>query len=296
MQFRNFNIKVAGLILISIIGISFITIYLLSDSDDDGWKKEETIIHSSILGDDFDISIGLPSDYEENSATGYHAIYLLDAMYHFDESHELSMATNGGVFEIVQRFTKEEKLPKSILIGIGYPPDLQHRERYVHNNARFFRDFFRTELIPYIESNYNVISDPTGRTLLGHSGGAHFAVFSIMADRRANETTFSQYVAVAGAYHSSNLSYKEEERLFNEIGIDGLKNISLYLTIGTEDEIILYIPSEPSLLQAHRDFVAKLQSRGYTDLTLECTEHEGYRHYDVVEVAYEDGLEWIFSN
>ncbi|MHA2251309.1 MAG: alpha/beta hydrolase [Candidatus Kariarchaeaceae archaeon] len=276
------------------VGISLITVYLLSDSEN-GWQKEEMVLHSSILGDDIDITVGLPPDYDQNSTAKYQTVYLLDGMYFFDDSHELSVAINWSVLGMVERMSKDGKLPDTILVGISYPPYVSHRGRYFNANPRYFRDFLRTELIPHIESDYNVITNASSRTLIGHSAGAHFAVFSLMADGLVNEQTISQIIAVSGTYHSSNPAYKEEEKLFEEIGIEGLRNTKLYLTIGTEDEQVLPIPSEPTLLQAHRDFTQKLENRQYNDFTLKHTEYEGYTHWDIMEDACEEGLEWLFN-
>jgi predicted alpha/beta superfamily hydrolase len=44
-------------------------------------------------------------------------------------------------------------------------------------NGLGFMQFLRRELIPFIETDYR--ADPSARTLLGHSMGANFALYTL---------------------------------------------------------------------------------------------------------------------
>ncbi|MHA2249912.1 MAG: alpha/beta hydrolase [Candidatus Kariarchaeaceae archaeon] len=299
MKFNYINTKTIGIGVMLIIIVSSVIFYMIPDSDD-GWTKEEFVIHSYHLGDDFNITVGLPPNYNEKSVSKYHAIYLLDAMYYYDDTGPFSRVQNGGVISIMERLSAEDKIPNTILVGIGYIPDFAHQGRYIHSAVYFFRRFFQEELIPYIDENYNVIPYPEGRTLMGHSGTAHVTVYTMMSGALLDEQLFKRFIAVSGSYDSSRNAYKQEEELFEDVGLSGLAGRILYMIVGTDDDIELpWLAGspwlDPSLLNSHRSFVQKLQNRKYVDFTFESEEYEGYGHWDIQEFGFESGLGWVFQ-
>ncbi|MHA2250492.1 MAG: alpha/beta hydrolase [Candidatus Kariarchaeaceae archaeon] len=293
MIFSDNNIQMIFLGIILLDFLAIIITSIISSRYNPNWEVSDDQIYSTILGDTLQLYIGLPRTYDPESTTKYHSVYLLDGMYYFNESSEKT--TLGGVLETMRNLVYKGEIPDSILLGIGYPDGWGHRERYVHADAELFRRFFREELIPHIEYRYNVIANPDGRALLGHSGAAHFAVYELMKDGRLQEETFSRFVAVSGAYDETRNAYIEEESLYSELGINGLQGKILFMPVGTDDFVILPWGEKPKLVDAHRVFAEKLKNRQYSNLNLECPEYDGLGHWDIQEYGFEEGLKWIFE-
>ncbi|MHA2249959.1 MAG: alpha/beta hydrolase [Candidatus Kariarchaeaceae archaeon] len=302
MNLLNSKYKIIGVLFVVGLILSSITYILyMSSKSDEQWDTDEFTLNSAILGNPLDISVGLPQNYDPNAITPYQTVYLLDGMYYFDDHG--SKAEKGGVISIMDRLITHEMMPEAILVGISYDEFNDERERYTHWGAVHFRDFFREELIPYIEDNYHVNPSANERTLLGHSGPGQFVVYALMADGLRNETTFFRFVAISGAFEKSRTSFKEEEQLHFEGHMDALANRILYMSVGSEDDVRLpwgwIIENDtviyPNLLDLHRTFTNKLENRGYTDFAYESTEHDGYGHWDIQELAFEDGLKWVFQ-
>jgi enterochelin esterase-like enzyme len=282
---------VIGISIIMILVFSSITFYSFLKTDN-GWIKEVITFESSLLDDEFEISIALPPAYDPSSAEQYHTVYLLDSQDLFDEDSSKAY-TNCSVLAVMDHLLKERKIPNTILVGISF--EGTNRERYVLQKTQAFLNFFQEELIPYIENNYNVIPTSFSRTLLGWSATAQFTIYALLSDGYYDESTFTRFVGVSGAYDNSRIVYQLENNLYSKIGINALSNNVLYMTVGTSDKNVLPWGIGQKLLDAHRNFAQKLEKRGYKGLILNSTEHEGYGHYDIPQIAMEDGLEWVFK-
>ena len=166
------------------------------------------IVNSILAKDDYLISVALPFHYEERSGELWPVIYVLDGNMHFNMVVDMVRFMNIRV-----DFCNE--LPDAVVVGIGYPvtgalAEMHHRvmhHRVMHlrmrdfvlsrdrggekfmqehfplgttipsGNGLAFMEFIRQELIPMIESDY--AADPADRTLIGHSYGANFALYTL---------------------------------------------------------------------------------------------------------------------
>lgn len=116
-------------------------------------------------------------------AGGYPVVYVLDANIMF-----------GTMTETVRGMARREPSQPAVIIGIGYPPDLEARkERALDLTARAgsqeptlpgtggaeaFADFIAKELKPAIAARFTV--DPARETIFGHSYGGHFVVYTLV--------------------------------------------------------------------------------------------------------------------
>ena len=72
---------------------------------------------SSILTNNRYIYVRLPEDYNPDEAEVYHTVYLLDANWYFDGTHE--RIGGGGIAGTIDRMVSQELINDVILIGIG---------------------------------------------------------------------------------------------------------------------------------------------------------------------------------
>ena len=154
-------------------------------------------IESSIVGQDYQVKIRLPEDYA-STATLYSVLYLLDG------DHAFAMAT-----DIVQYLIYGEHIPDLIIVSTAYDskkgPDEGGRNMRNRDLTPFppaqtdtisrgvhFLEFFEQELIPFVESNYRVLT--SDRTLWGYSFGGIFGLYALFQKPHL----FQRYMIVDG--------------------------------------------------------------------------------------------------
>jgi enterochelin esterase-like enzyme len=246
-------------------------------------------ICSQRLQDSISVEIALPEGYDDCPNKEYTSIYLLDANYFFDEAPgtlDDFLERGEGMTRIVQSLAQSGRIPPSVLIGIGYTE--AQRSKYTIDDVASFYAFFADELIPGIESRYRVSRSGEDRVLFGYSGSAHFSTYALLFDVYTGAETFAKVISISGVYDSSLEAYRLEERIFQELDAHAFSGRSLFVAVGADDPKL-------ELLNAHRSFVERLTSRGYTDFRLISTEFPGKGHYDIPEFAFSEGLISLFS-
>lgn len=152
-------------------------------------ETEVRTLRSSLIQQDYEISIALPPGYAE-AGKSYPALYMLDANWLFD------MSAN-----VVRLIAFDQKTPHMVIVGIGYPGkwlDTPDRTRdyappgWVNDprcgGADQFLRFIREELIPFVGAEYRV--DPQDRSFWGDSLGGLFGLHVLFSQ----PDTFGRYV------------------------------------------------------------------------------------------------------
>jgi predicted alpha/beta superfamily hydrolase len=255
------------------------------------------IVHSAMANDDYLISVALPFHYEERPDTVWPVIYVLDGNMHFNMVVDMVRFMNIRV-----EFCNE--LPDALIVGIGYPvtgtlTDMLYQVMHLRmrdfvlgreesgeafmqehfpiaasipsGNGLSFMRFLRQELIPWIETDYQ--ADPADRTLLGHSMGANFALYTLFH----HPDLFQRCVA------ASFDPMLDQEQAFAEDN-DNLP-VRLHLIwegISQQD------------LAGPRSLVDRLTTRGYDGLRITHETVVG-THCAMVPFAYQSGLVKVFS-
>ncbi len=144
--------------------------------------QEPTIVndsvYSKVLNEQRKIKISLPPEYKAGSDAKYDVVYLLDGEVHLD------------IFSFIYKFARNEKLlPPLILVAIPntYTKEGNMRDRDFlpekttengkAGGANNFIDFFKNELIPYIDKKLPVSGD---NSLFGHSLGGLFTFYVLL--------------------------------------------------------------------------------------------------------------------
>jgi predicted alpha/beta superfamily hydrolase len=170
--------------------------------------SEVRTVKSAATGRQMDLYLHLPSDYDREKAKKYPTLYILDGQWDF----KLMDSILGGL--VYDKFA-----PEAILVGITYTGEkadydglramdltpVAVNDVKGSGNAPKFLEFLKTELIPFIESNYR--SDPGRRVLQGASYGGLFTLYTLFRD----PGLFSAYMAGSPAVtYGNRYSFRQE--------------------------------------------------------------------------------------
>jgi len=269
---------------------------------------EQWVLHSDIVGLDYEISVGHPPDWMPAQSC-YPVVYLLD-----------SDASFGLIYNMIRMLNVTGELPAIILVGIGYPEDdlesfanrrlqdftpsvdkdykkiWESELALVENGggAEKFLDFLRHELFPKIGEKYAVKEND--RTLIGHSLAGLFALYTLLQA----PLIFKRYVVGSPAIfwddgflwrHEKNYAAENESlcaRVFIGVG-------------GDEDKKPLHFPEDKrkkmadiSLINDVKKMAALLTRRKYIDLELDSKIFENETHMSVIAPCISQGLRHVF--
>lgn len=233
------------------------------------------LMESNVLERPFHLHIRLPADYR-GSDQQYPVAYLLDGGFTFPMlAGYMSYLVMGG------------DAPEMILVGISYgnsdwqkgnlrstdftAPAMGHDH---YGGAGPFLDFFREELIPFVEQAYS--ADPSKRVLFGQSLGGQFVLFA--AQNEPN--LFHGYIASNPALHR-NLEYFLKMSPAVRSG-----DARVFVSSGTEDEPRFRLPAQKWI----RHWTAKPG----LPWALKTMDIEGQNHFSAAPEAFRQGLRWIF--
>jgi len=124
---------------------------------------ETTSIFSTHLNAIHQLKIYLPPGYNRSSSTSYPAVYFQDGFEY------VNLANAVNVFDNLLGSNKTEPL-----IGVFVEPNNRNTE-YGGNLRDEYQLFFIEELVPFIDSNYNTITDAASRLVMGASLGGNIS-------------------------------------------------------------------------------------------------------------------------
>lgn len=233
-------------------------------------------IQSSLVGQEYQVKIRLPEEYE-NTATLYPVLYLLDG------DHAFAMAT-----DIVQYLIYGTHVPDLLIVSPAYDSkkfpheggkNMRNRDLKPFPTAQSdtapggvqYLEFFQQELIPFIETNYRVVSND--RTLWGYSSGGMFALYALFH----RPTLFQRYIIVDG--------FDQEFTSMEE----------MFAAQHTDLPIRLFISAPPSETESKALF-DRLRSRNYTNFRSEFAQLNDLGHFALAAEGLTKGLVSVFGN
>ena len=197
-------------------------------------------IFSKVLNEQRKIKICLPEEYRPGSDTKYDVVYLLDGEIHLD------------IFSFIYKFARNEKLlPPLILVAIPNTYTNQGNmrdrdflpEKTPENNkaggANNFIDFFKNELIPYIDKKLPASGD---NSLFGHSLGGVFTFYVLLKE----PGLFSNYYCSDPAFPWNNRriitmaqeTFKNSDKLNRTLWINGVEDTYRNVGIQKMDSVL----------------------------------------------------------
>ena len=150
------------------------------------------------LGENREIKIQLPRNYEENEEKTYPLFIVLDGDYLFEV-----VAGN------VDYYSYWEDMPEVLIVGINQG-DTRDTDNYyseqnslpIEKGAKFF-EFIGMELIPYLQSNYRLANF---RVAVGHGESANFINYYLLKDN----PVFQAYITISPLLAPDMLNYIPE--------------------------------------------------------------------------------------
>jgi predicted alpha/beta superfamily hydrolase len=251
------------------------------------------LFYSEIIDDNFIVYLDLPDGYDVNLSQGYHVVYLLDGDWYFDGSHY--RLPNGGTVSIVESLTSDGTIPDVIIIAIGYPGDnLRQRDfLYPYNSSNpisgggeDFYNFLKDELIPVVDNRFNTQGNQ-GRTLIGHSYGGYFAMFSLFHYRPTGQILFNNYLAISPANYYRSFHLKTMDNLM-ALEINNNLPLNLYMSVGSLE----WDPMQEGI----DTFVNRFNSRNYNNFDFNWVRYSNLNHGTVVRPSITDGMTWFFNH
>jgi enterochelin esterase-like enzyme len=241
-------------------------------------------LYSDHVADRYKIYIRLPEGYDPQHPEGYPVIYLLDGDWYFDgQGWRIS---GGGVAGIVSSLGRGGRIPKAILVGIGYVEENQRGRDFLWRYEKFYA-FLTEELIPFIDANYRTDLG-SERTLVGHSDGGYFTLYSFCQYEGNGANPFGRFIAISGDFTKNEwLMFREEGKLNRRIGDGGVVKGALFMAVGGQEEA--------RFVTSNQDMVNRLESRHYEGLRFKSKTYRSDDHMSVVTPAVWAGLMWVFG-
>jgi predicted alpha/beta superfamily hydrolase len=252
-----------------------------------------SILPSSASDREYKVFVALPLSYSKYNRKTYPVVYLLDGNFYLELVTELS--------HLYRFFGKQ--LPELIIVGIGYDIEwktegrlddfVSLRERDLtptqmssspgSGEAGEFLKFIQQDLIPHIDANYR--TDPTDRTIVGHSHGGLFSLYALF---HAPET-FTRYVAASPSlWWGDQVMFEYEEDFANEHADLPAK---LFLSVGGLEE---YYEISKKWVSNLEELHRRLEDRNYAGLDMELVIFEDETHGSVLPGALTRGLMTVF--
>lgn len=149
-------------------------------------EKEKDVIDYAVktfkYGDyDKEVYICTPDGYDKKAKDKYPVIYMTDGQNLFERG--ATSYGSWGVYESVKSMEKNTG-KGAVIVGIANPsatrdkeltPDIGkvtgESETYENGNGKEFSDFVVKKVVPYVEKNYNVATEPEHVAICGSSSG-----------------------------------------------------------------------------------------------------------------------------
>ena len=164
-----------------------------------GRTVESSLLSKSVADQSYRIYVRLPPSYDQAAAKQFPVVYQLDANF-------LSFDQFGVTAGLASKLEAAGQIPEVIVVGIGYDGSDQRFRDFVPplgvspsgvlpttGGAFSFYRFIREELQPAINKTYR-IDTTSGATLMGHSLGGFFSLWSLFVQDLA-APSFSHFVA-----------------------------------------------------------------------------------------------------
>jgi predicted alpha/beta superfamily hydrolase len=183
-------------------------------------------------------------------------------------------------------------VPQMIIVGITYSGDRADYDSlramdYTpvaepslkgSGDAPKFYVFLKSELLPYIETNFR--ADGSRRVLMGSSFGGLFTLYSMFTD----PGLFSGYVVLSPAVPFRKRFAFKQENDFAAAHKD--LAVKLFIAVGEVEDLAGPV----------QEYMKTLSSRGYKRLKLETRVLDGEGHASNKPEGYNRGLRFVFQN
>ena len=228
-------------------------------------KEEIEVIDYAVQTFDFDgnekdVYICTPEGYKKDAKDKYPVIYMTDGQNLFERG--ATSWGSWGVFESVRSLEKNTG-KGAVIVGISNPsstrdgeltPDIGDvtisPETYENGKGKEFSDFVVNTVVPYVEENYNVATDPESVAVCGSSSGG-IESFYIGMEHPEKFGTIGAFSPAFDLFDDSTWVKYLKTKKFDD------NYPKLYLYCGNADEL------EQSLITATKSMPSNLSKIDY---------------------------------
>jgi predicted alpha/beta superfamily hydrolase len=238
-------------------------------------ETDEFTIKSLIINDDYPIFVYFPSNYDPDAPN--QLIIGLDGEFRFDE-----------IAGIISEKSQNGTLPPSLFIAIGnseernrdYTPTIYE---YGEGGAEDFYAFIKDELIPELESKYQ-IDTANNKTLIGNSFGGLFTHFAMFQNR--DENPFNKFVSVGCSFWFDSGVIFEYEEDYSHLHTD--LEVKYFSGMGTLEGGVS--------LASFEEMTERLKNRSYSHFQIMTELIKKHGHSGATTIGFKNGLDYVFSN
>ena len=237
------------------------------------------ITSSIVKGQEYELHILLPGSHKTSNKK-YPVVYLMDSQWDFPL-----------VKSLYGQHYYDGFIPELIIVGVtwgGLHPNhdsLRARDYTPTKEARLpqsggadnFLSFIKSELFPFIETNYK--ADNNNRTLMGCSLGGLFTLYTLFTQPEL----FTGYAAASPAVDWDREVLYKYKNEFSEKKLS--KPVRVYMTIGDVERS----------RQSYEKFASQMLSRNYASLTLTSKILENTGHSGTKSETYSRGMQYVFE-
>lgn len=239
-----------------------------------------------------DVCIWTPEDYDKNSEEKYSVIYMTDGQNLFDPS--ATSTGSWGVCEAVRGMMKESK-NKCIIVGIennpGYrdeelTPNLgkSTQESYDNGKGEYFCNFVYNTVVPFVEENYNVYTDPGHNAICGSSSGG-IESFYIGMEHPEKFGTIGALSPAFGLFDNETWNNYLSKKDFSA----GYPFVYIYCGNSDKDQL------EQFLMVGAKDMPENLKKIGYPEDRITVKEYDKGMHNEMHwRAVFPDFLKYMF--
>lgn len=224
------------------------------------------VLDSAATKHRYHIYVRLPDGYESDRTHRYPVVYVLDG----DSLFPILAASH--LF-----LTYDDNLPEVIVVGIAYgsfAPPVNARGEDFGERAAAFQTFLKSELLPRVESRFQV--DPARRIVVGQSRSGGFVLYSAYAD----PDLFWGRIA-------SNPSFPDHRTLlFGNPDKPARRDLHLAVVMGTKDR--------PQIRAGVIEWLKAVEPKP-KPWALKAIHLQDGTHAADVPAAYRQGLRWMFA-
>jgi len=245
-------------------------------------------VYSKAVQDSLYVQTQLPLEYSDSSTKRYPVVVVLDANFHFP-----MLAAS------VRQYEKAGLLPPLIVVGVGYqsfatmdslrvrdylyPAALPSDELKAPGGGESFGQFLSLELLPAIDSTYRTTTQ--NRTLLGHSFGGYFALYTLLNQANRKTHDFQNFVAASPSVWYHNFYLNQLPAQLNTVS--KADSVRLFLTVGGQENAQWDVKPVQNLTTAIRQIGNVDLSGGvYTQLG----------HMDTGQLSFVKGLQYFYQS
>ncbi len=210
-------------------------------------------VYSKAVKDSLYVQTQLPLEYGDSSSKRYPVVVVLDGNFHFP-----MLASS------IRQYEKAGLLPPLIVIGVGYkslatmdslrvrdylyPAALPSDELKATGGGELFRQFLSRELLPSIDSTYRTTTQ--NRTLLGHSFGGYFALYTLLNQANRKTRDFQNFVAASPSVWYHNFYLNQLPAQLNTV--NRADSVRLFITVGGQENAQWDVKPVQNLITAIR--------------------------------------------